>query len=467
MTEHDSQNAAAEPADEPARRPPGRRALLRFLVPSLLGALAFLTPMVTAEGNITIGLAILSNALAAFMDGWLGPIAGVLMALSALLSVAAYLTGMEESRREGLFAALFAVSPAQIGLRVVGALFGALTLLGLGPEWIVGPDTGQVVLFDVIAALVSFFFFASFLLPLLTDFGAMEFVGTLFQRVFHRIFGLPGRAAVDATASWLGDGTVGVIITSKQFEKGYYSARESAVIATNFSIVSITFAMLVASFTEIGHLFVPFYLTVTASGLVAAILVPRLPPLSRKRDDYWPAGGRRLPADDHDGRSLLARGLQRALRRADTAPAPRKLLYDGLTTYLEILFGLLPLIMAIGTTGIAIAEYTPIFNWLTYPLVPVLEWMQVPEAAAAAPALLAGFADMFLPAILATGIESEFTRFVIAALSVTQLIYMSEVGAVTLKSNIPLNFLELGAIFLIRTVITLPIIVAIAHLFVF
>ena len=86
---------------------------------------------------------------------------------------------------------------------------------------------------------------------------------------------------------------------------------------------------------------------------------------------------------------------------------------------------------------------------------------------AAPPALLAGFADMFLPAILATGIESEFTRFVIAALSVTQLIYMSEVGAVTLKSNIPLNFLELGAIFLIRTVITLPIIVAIAHLFVF
>jgi nucleoside recognition membrane protein YjiH len=99
--------------------------------------------------------------------------------------------------------------------------------------------------------------------------------------------------------------------------------------------------------------------------------------------------------------------------------------------------------------------------------VPVLEAMQVPEAAKAAPALLAGFADMFLPSILASSIESEFTRFVIAALSVTQLIYMSEVGAVILKSKVPLNIFELGAIFLIRTVVTFPIIVAIAHLFVF
>ena len=43
------------------------------------------------------------------------PLLGSAMALSALLSVAAYLTGME-SRREGLFAALFAFSKIGIGL---------------------------------------------------------------------------------------------------------------------------------------------------------------------------------------------------------------------------------------------------------------------------------------------------------------------------------------------------------------
>lgn len=133
----------------------------------------------------------------------------------------------------------------------------------------------------------------------------------------------------------------------------------------------------------------------------------------------------------------------------------------------DILFGLLPLVIAIGTLSLALVEYTPIFTWLSYPLIPFLELLQLPEATQAAPAMLVGFADMFLPAVLGKGIESELTRFVIACVSMTQLIYMSEVGVLLLKSKIPLNLLELLAIFVIRTLITLPIIALIAHLFVF
>ena len=71
---------------------------------------------------------------------------------------------------------------------------------------------------------------------------------------------------------------------------------------------------------------------------------------------------------------------------------------------------------------------------------------------------------MFLPAILASGIESEMTRFIIASVSVTQLIYMSEVGGLLLGSKIPVNFKDLVIIFLLRTLISLPIIVLIAHI---
>ncbi|MDF4534883.1 YjiH family protein, partial [Vibrio parahaemolyticus] len=54
--------------------------------------------------------------------------------------------------------------------------------------------------------------------------------------------------------------------------------------------------------------------------------------------------------------------------------------------------------------------------------------------------------------------------FVIAAMSVTQLIYMSEVGALLLGSRIPVNIVALFVIFILRTVITLPVIAAVAHL---
>ena len=113
--------------------------------------------------------------------------------------------------------------------------------------------------------------------------------------------------------------------------------------------------------------------------------------------------------------------------------------------------------------SLAIAEYTPIFNWLSAPIVPLLELLQLPEAAKAAPAMLVGFADMFLPAVLGKGIESELTRFVVACVSLTQLIYMSEVGVLIIKAKLPLNLLELFVIFIIRTLITLPIIALMAH----
>ena len=80
--------------------------------------------------------------------------------------------------------------------------------------------------------------------------------------------------------------------------------------------------------------------------------------------------------------------------------------------------------------------------------------------------MLVGITDMFLPAVLAKNIESELTRFVVMTVSITQLIYMTEVGVLIMKSSIPLNFGKLVHVFLIRTAISLPIAVAAAHFFI-
>ena len=65
--------------------------------------------------------------------------------------------------------------------------------------------------------------------------------------------------------------------------------------------------------------------------------------------------------------------------------------------------------------------------------------------------------------ILGQSIESELTRFVVACASVTQLIYMSEVGTLLLKSKLDIGLGELAAIFLLRTAITVPICALVAH----
>src|SRR5699024_6945371 len=62
--------------------------------------------------------------------------------------------------------------------------------------------------------------------------------------------------------------------------------REAAVIGTTFSVVSITFTLVVIEEVNLQHMFVPFYLTVLLAGFVAALIMPRIPPLSKKSDSY-------------------------------------------------------------------------------------------------------------------------------------------------------------------------------------
>ena len=77
--------------------------------------------------------------------------------------------------------------------------------------------------------------------------------------------------------------------------------------------------------------------------------------------------------------------------------------------------------------------------------------------------MMVSFGDQFLPVIMGANIESELTRFVILVLAVNQLIFMSEVGAILLRSAIPINFGQLFIIFILRTLVALPIVAGFGH----
>ena len=334
----------------------------------------------------------------------------------------------------------------------------------IGFEAIFSLNTGGLVLYDLLPILFSVFLFAGLFLPLLLNFGLLEFVGTLLSKVMRPVFNLPGRSAIDCIASWLGDGTIGVLLTSKQYEDGFYTKREAAVIGTTFSLVSITFSLVVINTVNLGNMFVPFYVTVTIASLVAAIMLPKLPPLSKKEDRFFDGTLKVENEKALAGLNNFSHGFAQAIEKAKSQDLIQVIFIDGFKNVLDMWLAVIPIVMAVGTIALVIAEYTPIFKILGLPFLPVLMLLQIPEAMAASQTLVAGFADMLLPSVLASGIESEMTRFVIAAVSVSQLIYLSEVGALLLASKIPVNLKELFIIFIQRTLITLPVIALIAHL---
>lgn len=437
--------------------------VLKFLIPSIIGVILFMMP-VSHGGEITIPIAMLSNWTQSNFSDILPTVVLVLVMITAIGTIVTKLVAPKFVIKNEFLSNLFCVTPVWFVIRILAAIFIVMALYEVGFEAIFSVNTGGLVLYDLLPILFSVFLFAGLFLPLLLNFGLLEFVGTLLSKIMRPVFNLPGRSAIDCIASWLGDGTIGVLLTSKQYEEGFYTKREAAVIGTTFSLVSITFSLVVINTVGLGNMFIPFYFTVTIASLIAAIILPKLSPLSKKPDTFFngmPKGeDEKIPT----GFNSFSHGFTQAIEKAKSQDIIKVVFIDGFKNVLDMWLAVIPIVMAVGTIALVIAEYTPIFKVLGLPFLPVLMLLQVPEAIAASQTLVAGFADMLLPSVLASGIESEMTRFVIAAISVSQLIYLSEVGSLLLASKIPVNLKELFIIFIQRTLITLPVIALIAHL---
>ena len=419
-------------------------------------------------GRWTIIVKILADAVSGRMGGLLPLLCLAILTISAVMACIA-LTGAPFIENDPILRECFHCTPVWVCVRVLGCTFAWLTYLGLGDRGgvltaVAGSEQGGVAL-DLIAGLVIIFAIASFLLPLLLDFGLLEFVGALLTKYMRPVFLVPGRAAVDCITSWIGDGTLGVMLTCNQYEGGYYSEKEASIIATTFSAVSITFSLVVLDQVGLLEHFGVYYLLICVVGIVCAWVCPRIPPLSWKKDTYLVPGramSERLPEGYENSRQY---GLALAMERVSEHKGVGEFLTSGLKNCVSMWFGVLPTVMCIGTAALILANYTPIFRWLGIPFLPLLELLQVPDAAAASTTLIVGFADMFTPSVLIAAAQAPaMTRFIVAVISVTQVLFLDEVGGLILASKLPIGLPELFLIFLERTVISLLIVCPIAHL---
>lgn len=446
-----------------------KKSLLNFLIPSIIGIIIFMIP-VKFDGEWTIIVKIFADFIAKTIGDYLPALCTIIITISFVMSILASFN-IKFIKENKLLDQTFSVTPVWLVLRILGFIVVWMVVLkdklNLGPffDMIVADESATFILNDLLTSLVIIFVIASMLLPLLLDFGLLEFIGAIFTKIMRPVFLIPGRAAVDCITSWIGDGTLGVMLTANQYESGYYSAKEAAIISTNFSAVSITFSLIVLSQVDMVDYFGVYYLLVCLVGIVCAIIVPRIPPLSLKKDDY-------VVDSNHDNKDIAENynssvqyGLDLAIKRAESHKGIGEFLKNGIENAFGMWFSVMPIVMIIGTASLVLANNTQVFEILGKPFLPLLNFLKVPESLEASKTMIVGFSDMFTPSIIAAStIQSQMTKFIVATISVTQLIYLSEVGGLILASSIPVNLFELFAIFIERTIISLLIVAPIAHL---
>ena len=433
--------------------------MLKFILGSAFGVFMFLVPIPHGDSFTTM-LDFIKNFIKAGFGASLPYVLLTIVTTAAVMSTYDYLCKPAWIRQSNFLSKAFVTTPFYLVSKIVGAVITVLVIFKLGPDWVTSIDTGATMI-DLCNTLLCIVIGFSFLLPFLTDCGIMEFLGVIMRPVVRPLFNVPGRASVDLIASWFGASNAAVILTREQYMKGFYTKREAAYIMTNFSVVSIPFCLLIANTIKISNLFPQFYLCICVVGVALAVICGRIPPLSTIPDTYREVVGKKLNEDVPEDVNLINYALQLSCKRANDFGL-KGVFLTGLEVVVGMFFDLIPIVISWGTVMLIIATYTPVFQILSYPMGVYLQMLGVAEAFAVAPATLIGFADMFIPALLMGSIQSVETKFIVGVLSLIQIIYLTEVGAIAIKSEVPLSFTKLLIIFLERTIIAIPLIVLLA-----
>ena len=496
-------------SEKAVQQQPSSKGKLKFIIGAIIGAFLFLAPIPTGDGgfNIPLGFGIdwlnsvlIINMPAGLEVNWLSPVflddygiletldlrlvlAYIFIIVSFLMTLVAYIFKPRFIMENEKVKEVLMTSPLYAITRLIAFFAMTFTIFNItfgtyveDGSWLVNLpytlstafidrwDGAGLMVFDLITGLTTIFLLLAFCIPILTEFGLMEFIGVLIKKFVNKFFTLPGRASVDLAASWFGSSAVSVILTRGQHEKGFYTGREAVAICVNFAFVSLPFSLVIAGAVGVQSHFALWYLMISIVCIILGVITPRIWPLKQIPDTYLEGVDKQIDEEVEVGESRFRKALFLASERAEQTTA-NDVIFGGLHGWFSAFLDLFPVIVAWGTIALMINNLTPFIDWIAWPMGLLLEVFQVPGGSDYAAITVIGFIDMFLPAIF-LGEETYFnTRFILGALSIVQIIYMAETGVLILKSKMPIGFGKLFIVFIMRTVMALPLIVLFTWIF--
>ena len=440
---------------------------IRFLIALGLGAFFFLIP-ITWNGQITVAFDVVASTITDNYPGVAGVAGLLLITAGGVLSVVAeaYRRGaldVDDRTAQRLDLQYWTTSPIFLVIRILGVVFAALLFFGLGPTALHDPVVGGLVWGTIALSVVVIIPLGAVFVNLLVELGGLEFIGTLARPLMRPLFRLPGRAALDSVASWVGAFTVGYYVTYNVFHRGGYDKRDVFIIATCFAPVSIGFVGVIVSTLGLLHLF-PFILFSWLIGIVVTgLILVRVPPLSNVPKEYIAEPD---PETAFVGSPVdyIRFALSKAIDEAKDGRIPRSA-GRGLIDGLKVTALTLGTVVAISTATLLLIAQTNVFNIISAPLVPVISILGIPDPGVAAAAILISGVEQ----VSAAAVVSEahvMARFFVAVVSISQIIFFAASAPMMMDmfNDVPIRFRDLLVLFCMRTAILMPIAAVLTHI---
>ena len=420
----------------------------KFVVFSLIGMFMFFID-ISIGGVKTTPLQHIYN----WLNGLLGPAVPFIAMLFVIAGAA--LPFIRGTFNRSISDRIFTV------FKVLGAGVAVMAAFNLGPELFKQPDYLPFLWDNLVCSitLMSVIYGIGFV-PLMY-YGVVEFFGALMQKIMRKVFHTPGQSALDALVSTISAYGTALLVTNKLYKRGVYTARESAIIATGFSTVAVSFMLIIANTLGLGEHSSLFLITCLLATFGTTAVTARIYPITRIPNSYYDKPAKQPPQPEG---SILVFAWKQGVETARNAKSMVSLFKDYYVDAVLMLTSQVASILSIGLLGILIADMTPVFDIIGLIFYPFTWLFRIPEPMLAAKGAAIEIAEMFLPAAVVAG-APVITKFTVGVTSVSAILFFSACIPALTATDIPLKMKDILIIWIERTILSLGIAAAVAHIF--
>ena len=420
--------------------------LAKFLLFSILGIFVFFVPI---KNRIPI------DHITNFLYGIFTPYYPYLvLAICVYAFVDMFRT--KSYKRSGVDKVLFVC-------KALGTLITILLLLKVDVPYLMAPNMAPATLVNMGRSIIMIFCTAAFL-PFLLDYGLIDSVGVLAKPFMRPVFKVPGITAVVAASTFLGNFSIGLLSTSRLYKAGRLTKKESAIVATGFSTISIGLMLLFTQLLKISEYFLFYFISSAVVTYIVTAITVRIPPIRGIPEEYCEGVTPQVEEEVKSGR--LGQALVVGVETAEKAPSVFKTVGSITLATARVLANMISSSMFIIVVGLLINQHTPFFQWLGMLFYPVLRIFSMPNLDVLLRAAGLSAIDV-IPAVM-YGSSQELTlaaRYVLAAFPVTLIIFIGGYFTCLISTDIPIKIRYLPILWFQRLFLALIFYCAIGLIF--
>ena len=427
----------------------------KFIICSLLGIIVFFVKL-PLGGSMQIPINWIVNLLKASIAAFIPYI---------VLAAALY----------GLYDCIFVQKAYKKPVDILFTVFKAIgvvciifSIFNFGPAFVIDPSVGPNVLTTLSMAVALTVIIGSILLPLLIDYGLANAVGVLLRPIMRPLFKLPGRTAVVSVTAYLANYSIGHMAVNKMYKAGQITTKEAFIVSTGFATASIVNYMVFANMLNIMDQWGIFFLLITLVTIIATAVQVRLYPTRNMPEEYF-KGVTPDPEPEYS-KNILKNAFDEGVATAGKARPIGKMISEQVKMGFVILARIVPIAIFYMVVGILLNTYTPVFTWIGYIFWPFFKLMGFADLGTVIPATGMSIVDLMM--VTATGAKALATvgltmtsRFFLAALPVTAVVFLSGFVPSLMATEVPVRFYQLLVIWVIRVILSILLIGAFGLMF--